>query len=111
MYAEERWHLFQSLLVPGHLALSCGAVVCPAHCPASGSAPLADQLPGLYGCSLQSLCPCSGVWGAGNNGILLASPGLYWHGVPDWYSESHRALWLRTDTVSHVAYGDESSAE
>ena len=42
MYAEERRYLFQPLLVSTHLALSCRALVCPAHCPTPQPASLAD---------------------------------------------------------------------
>src|SRR5262252_1069232 len=111
MYAEERWDPFQSLLVPDHLALLRRAVVCPAHCPTPRPASLADQVPGLYGWHLQSLCAWSGLWSILDHGILLGLAGLHWDGVPHRYSELDRALRLRIDTLSQLSHGDESSAE
>src|SRR6187200_1359098 len=101
MYTEERRYLFQSPVVSHHLALSCRALVCSAHCPASRPPSFTDQLPGLHGWYLQSLCPWSGVRSAVDDAVLLGLPCLYWYGISDWYSKPHRALWLRNNTLSH----------
>ena len=87
VYAEERRYFFQPPVVSDHLALSCRALVCPAYCPAPQPPSFTDQLPGLHGWYLQSLCPWSGIGVLWTMLFFWGSPCLYWDGVSDWYSE------------------------